>query len=99
VHYKVRSRKDLLIIIEHFNKYPLCTSKFINFMYFTKVYDLIGQKLHTNVKGLLQLASLINKLNRPLSASLTKSLSTLGVLPDVDLESPGINRNPSLNPF
>lgn len=68
-------------------------------MYFTKVYDLIGQKLHTNVKGFLQLASLINKLNRPLSASLTKSLSTLGVLPDVELESPGINRNPSLNPF
>jgi hypothetical protein len=99
VHYKVRNRKDLLIIIEHFNKYPLHTSKMINFMYFTKVYDLIGQKLHTNVNGFLQLASLINKLNRPFSASLTESLSKLGVLPNVELEFPIINRNPSLNPF
>ena len=99
VHYKVRSRKDLLIIIEHFNKYPLHTSKMINFMYFTKVYDLIGQKLHTNVNGFLQLASLINKLNRPFSASLTESLSKLGVLPNVELEFPIIHRNPSLNPF
>lgn len=98
-HYKVRSRKDLLIIIEHFNKFPLHTSKMINFMYFTKVYDLIGQKLHTNVNGFLQLASLINKLNRPLSASLTESLSELGVLPNMELESPVININPSLNPF
>ena len=81
VHYRVRSRQNLLIIIEHFNKYPLHTSKMINFMYFTKVYDLIGQNLHTNVNGFLQLASLINKLNRPLSAPLTESLSKLGVLP------------------
>lgn len=79
VHYKVKSRKDLLIIIEHFNKYPLCTSNFISFMYFSKVYELIGQKLHTNVKGFLLLASFVNKLNKPLSASLSKRLSALGV--------------------
>lgn len=101
VHYRVRSRKDLLIIIDHFNKYPLHTSKMINFFYFSKVYNLMGQKLHTNVKGFLQLASLINKLNKPLSASLTDSISKLGVLPNVkeELELPVINRNPSLNPF
>lgn len=99
VHYKVKSRKDLLIIIEHFNKYPLCTSNFISFMYFSKVYDLRGQKLHTNVKGFLLLASFVNKLNKPLSASLSKRLSALGVLPAVELEFPVINRNPSLNSF
>nr|YP_009517188.1 LAGLIDADG homing endonuclease [Blastosporella zonata]AYE93107.1 LAGLIDADG homing endonuclease [Blastosporella zonata] len=99
VHYKVRSRKDLSIIIEHFNKYPLCTSKKINFMVFTKIYELIGHKLHTDVNGFLQLASLINKLNKPLSASLTEELSILGELPDVELESPVINRNPDLKPF
>lgn len=99
VHYKVRSRKDLLIIIEHFNKYPLCTSKFINFFYFSKVYDLIGHKFQTNVNGFLQLVSIINKLNRPLSPSLIESLSTLGALPAVNFEPPIISNNPSLNPF
>lgn len=99
VHYKVRSRKDLSIIIEHFNKYPLHTSKMISFVYFTKIYDSIGQKLHTNVNGFLQLASLINRLNKSLSASLMENLSKLGVLPNVELESPVINRNPDLNPF
>lgn len=99
VHYKVRSRKDLSIIIEHFNKYPLHTSKMISFVYFTKIYDSIGQKLHTNVNGFLQLASLINRLNKSLSASLMENLSKLGVLPNVELESPVINRNPDLNLF
>jgi len=56
VYYKVRYVKDLSTIISHFNKYPLCTSKIINFVIFTKVYDLIGQKYHTNVKGFLELA-------------------------------------------
>ena len=68
-------------------------------MYFSKVYELIGQKLHTNVKGFLLLASFVNKLNKPLSASLSKRLSALGVLPAVELEFPVINRNPSLNSF
>ena len=68
-------------------------------MYFSKVYELIGQKLHTNVKGFLLLASFVNKLNKPLSASLSKRLSALGVLPAVELEFPVLNRNPSLNSF
>lgn len=68
-------------------------------MYFSKVYDLRGHKLHTNVKGFLLLASFVNKLNKPLSTSLSERLSVLGVLPAVELEFPVINRNPSLNSF
>jgi hypothetical protein len=32
--YRVRSRKELLVIIDHFTKYPLHTSKLINFTLF-----------------------------------------------------------------
>ena len=81
------------------NKYPLCTSKIINFVVFAKIYDLIGQKLHTDVEGFLKLASLINKLNKPLSTSLMEKLSLLGILPDVELDLSEINKNPDLNPF
>ena len=81
------------------NKYPLCTSKIINFVVFAKIYDLIGQKLHTDVEGFLKLASLINKLNKPLSTSLMEKLSLLGILPDVELDLTEIKKNPDLNPF
>lgn len=60
----------------------------------------MGLKFQTKGKGFLLLASLINKLNRPLSSSLIESLSKkFGVLPDLILDSPVINSNPNLNPF
>lgn len=59
--YRVRSRKDLQVIINHFNNYPLKTSKVINFACFCEIFNLIGSKTHTNVKGFLKLVSLINK--------------------------------------
>ncbi len=37
--YKVRSRKDLSIIIEHFQQYPLYTSKMVNFFLFCKIFE------------------------------------------------------------
>ena len=64
----------------------------ISFVIFTKIYDLIGKKLHTNVEGFLELASLVNKLNKPLSTSLMEKLSLLGILPNV---SPRVAKQPS----
>lgn len=48
----------------------------------------MGTKKHTNVKGFLQLVSLINKLNKPLSSSTLDKLSSLGTLPNVEFEAP-----------
>lgn len=97
--YRVRSKKDLSVIIEHFNKYPLQTSKRMNYVYFYKILTLIDSKVHTNVNGFLQLTSLVNKLNKPLSISVLNNLSNLGILPNVQLELPIINNKPDLNPF
>ena len=33
-HYRVRSRKDLSIIISHFNNYPLCSAYALSFLIF-----------------------------------------------------------------
>lgn len=38
VDYKVRPRKDLAIVIEHFKQYTLHTSKMVNFVYFCKIF-------------------------------------------------------------
>jgi len=71
----------------------------INFTYFCKILDLINSKVHININGFLKLVSLINKLNKPISSSVLINLSKLGILPNVEFESPILNLNPNLNPF
>lgn len=100
--YRVRSRQDLKTIIMHFERYPLQTTKYINFVSFCKILELINNKLHTNVEGFLKLLSLINKLNNPLSESLLEKLAYLGKIPNVDLELysvESLNLKDKLNPW
>lgn len=61
--YRVRSREDLKIIIEHFKNYPLQTSKSIHFAYFCEILNLMNSKTHTGNLGFFKLVSLINRLN------------------------------------
>ena len=44
VYYRVRNKKDLLVIKSHFMDYPLQTSKFYNFHIFYQILDLISKK-------------------------------------------------------
>jgi hypothetical protein len=81
--FRVRSRSELKVIITHFNKYPLQTTKTLNFAYFCEILNLINNRVHTNVPGFLKLASLINRLNKPLSESLLTKLGELGPLPKI----------------
>lgn len=73
--YRVRSRKDLQIIINHFNNYPLKTPKLVNFAYFCENFNLIGSKTHTNVKGLFNLLIKDTKIKKPLSSYSLDKLS------------------------
>jgi len=52
---------------------------------------------HTNIKGFLMLVSLINRLNKPISSSTLDKINYLGVLPNVEFETPIINKNIKLN--
>lgn len=84
--YRVRSRDGLQVIVSHFYKYPLQTTKLKNFFSFCNILELLNNKSHTKVEGFLKLASLIHKLNNPLSPSLLDKLASLGELPNIDLE-------------
>lgn len=100
--YRVRSRQDLKRIILHFERFPLQTTKIINFASFCKILEYLNNKLHTNVDGFLKLLSLINNLNNPLSDSLLEKLAPLGKIPKVDLElysAESLNLNNRLNPW
>lgn len=100
-YFRVRSRLELDIIITHFKKYPLQSTKALNFAYFCEILNLINKKVHTNIPGFLKLVSLINKLNKPISESLLTKLLHLGTIPDTEFEIiPNKTKLvQSLNPF
>jgi len=87
--YRVRSRNSLLVIISHFKKYPLQTTKVNNFIIFCNILNLMAKKYHSlahDIEGFLNIASLINKLNNPLSPSLLDKFSLLGELPNTEAQ-------------
>lgn len=99
VYYRVRSKKELSVIIKHFDHYPLCTSKYINYLYFREILKLSNSKIHKSAEGFLTLVSLINKLNKPLSDLMLKNFSNLGELPKLEIFIPNVNKDPDLNPY
>lgn len=46
IQYRVKSIKDLELIISHFEKYPLITQKLGDYILFKMVFDLIKAKEH-----------------------------------------------------
>ena len=64
VELQVSSFKDMSAIIEFFDKYPLITQKWTDYLLFKKAYELILNKQHLTIEGLIKLVeikALINK--------------------------------------
>ena len=81
VQYTVESIKELQVIVDHFNKYPLVTEKASDFKIFNQCFEIIKQKEHLTEKGLLKLISLKSSLNWGISSSLKEAF------PNVSFES------------
>ena len=73
VQYVVESIKELQVIIDHFNKYPLVTAKVSDYLIFKQCFEIIKQREHLTEKGLLNLIGLKSSLNWGLSDSLKKA--------------------------
>ena len=73
--YRVRNKKELQIIITHFwsTKYPLLTSKKIDFYLFSILYNLLSKKIDT-IEDYLYCLSIINNINKPIKPDKLKSL-------------------------
>ena len=67
--YMVQSLRDIDVIINHFEKYPLLTKKLEDFQLFSQIVTLIHKKEHLTITGLHKIISL--------RASMNKGLSTL----------------------
>jgi LAGLIDADG endonuclease len=61
--YAVDSIKEIPIIINHFDKYPLITQKLSDYLIFKQCFEIIKQGEHFTEKGFLDIIGLKNSLN------------------------------------
>jgi len=64
---RVSGLKNLKIVIYHFDKYPLITIKLADYIIFKQAVELVRNKEHLTLKGLLELVNIKATLNTGLS--------------------------------
>ena len=70
VVYKIQSINDFLVLIDHFDRYPLMTSKYSDYKLFKQVFLLIQRKEHLTQEGLQEILSIRAAMNWGLSPNL-----------------------------
>lgn len=73
VQFRVESIKELQVIVNHFDKYPLKSAKVADYLLFKQCYDLIVLKQHLTPDGLLKLVGIKASLNLGLPEDLQKA--------------------------
>ena len=73
VQYVVESFKELQVIVNHFDKYPLVTAKVTDFLLFKQCFEMIKNGEHLTEEGFLKIVTLKSSLNWGISDKLTKA--------------------------
>ena len=73
IQYSVQSVKDLVVIIDHFDKYPLITQKRADYELFKQVFYLIFRKEHLTLSGLHKIVAIKASMNWGLTDELKAS--------------------------
>ncbi len=95
IQYYVNSPKDLLVIENHLNNYPLLTQKQADFILFKSILDLIRRKEHLTQEGLNEIVSFKAMMNKGLTSTLEEAF--LNVIPAAP-ERPVITYSGNLSP-
>ena len=92
--YMARSLKDLRIIIDHFDKYPLITQKRADFELFKKAVEILSNKEHLTIEGIHKLIAIRASINLGLPPKLKAAFPHIvNYLPrflvkDIEIKSP-----------
>jgi hypothetical protein len=73
LQYRVESVKELQVIIDHFDKYPLMSAKVADYTLFKKAFKMIKDGKHLNKDGLLEVIGIKASLNLGLNPSLKEA--------------------------
>lgn len=68
--YWVGTLEDILVIVKHFDKYPLITQKWSDYQLFKQAVELVVRKEHLTLEGLQKIVSIRAVLNKGLSEDL-----------------------------
>jgi hypothetical protein len=78
-NYMVLSLRDLKVIINHFDNYPLITKKQADYLLFKQVLNLINNKQHLTDSGLNEIVSIKASMNLGLSDKLKAAFKIIPV--------------------
>jgi hypothetical protein len=70
LEFRVKSVKDLQVILDHFERYPLITKKRADYELFKQAYVLILNKEHLTTEGIGKIVEIKASMNRGLSDEL-----------------------------
>jgi len=81
VQFRVTSVKDLRVIINHFDKYPLITQKFADYQLFKQVVDMVNRKEHLTEEGLRKIIAIKASNNNGLTKTLKAAFPNISPVP------------------
>jgi len=87
IQLRVSSVKDLLVIIDHFDKYPLITQKLADYLLFKRVFELMNRKEHLTSEGLIRIIAIRASMNNGLSPELKAAFPNIIPAPRPLIES------------
>jgi hypothetical protein len=73
VKYRVSSQKDITVILDHFDKYPLVTQKRADYLLFKRAFEIIQRKEHRTPEGFREILSIKAAINLGMSDSLAEA--------------------------
>jgi hypothetical protein len=89
VEFIVSSKKDIEILIKHFESYPLLTQKWSDYQLFKQTFILLASrqnKQHLKMEGLNKIVSLKSVLNNGLSDNL--KIAFPNIIPEIRSQAP-----------
>jgi len=82
----ISSIKDIKVLVNHFDSYPLITQKWADYQLFKQAFILIKDKQHLTIEGLKKIVSLKSVFNKGLSSELKLAFSE--VIPAIRPQTP-----------
>lgn len=101
VLWRVLSAKELKVIIDHFDNYPLITKKGCDFLLFKEALQLFINKDHLTPEGLIKMVSIKASINLGLSDALKEAFPTFKLIDPSSLPKGfiDIKEGKSINPY
>lgn len=70
IQYTVTSKEQLMVILDHFEKYPLITQKKADYLLFKRAFELIKNKEHLTKEGIDKIVAIKTSMNLGLNEEL-----------------------------